>query len=116
VTLLELAPHWVVDTDGGPHIGLTFACPHCVRAQPGVDLERGGPIQFLGVAFHHRGHEAMDDAIIRVAIPSAASGFARHIWTCDGLDDFESLTLTPSVDASASGHWHGFITNGQVTS
>ena len=24
------------------------------------------------------------------------------------------LTVTPSIDASASGHWHGFITNGEI--
>lgn len=27
---------------------------------------------------------------------------------------FESLSVTPSIDGSASGHWHGFITNGDV--
>lgn len=113
--LTELEPHWVVDKGGGPHLGLTFACPHCVRSAPGVDVERGGPIQFLGVAFDHRGHEAMDDAIIRSPFPNPASGFAAHIWNSDGADDFTTLTLTPSVDASASGHWHGFITNGEVT-
>lgn len=25
-----------------------------------------------------------------------------------------TLTLTPSVDASKHGHWHGFITNGEI--
>lgn len=29
-------------------------------------------------------------------------------------DTFETLTLTPSIDASAYGHWHGFITRGEV--
>ena len=24
------------------------------------------------------------------------------------------LTVTPSIDASASGHWHGRITNGEI--
>lgn len=27
-------------------------------------------------------------------------------------DTFDNLTLTPSVDRSGDGHWHGFITNG----
>lgn len=34
-------------------------------------------------------------------------------WRFDGYD-FETLTVTPSVDASASGNWHGFITNGEI--
>jgi len=27
---------------------------------------------------------------------------------------FMSLSVTPSIDASASGHWHGFITQGEI--
>jgi len=34
-------------------------------------------------------------------------------WRFDG-NDFASLTVTPSIDASASGNWHGFITSGQI--
>lgn len=33
-------------------------------------------------------------------------------WSISG--DFSNMTITPSVDASKSGHWHGFITNGEV--
>lgn len=29
-------------------------------------------------------------------------------------DDFETLSITPSIDASAAKHWHGFITNGEI--
>lgn len=32
-------------------------------------------------------------------------------WKFDG-NDFETMTVTPSLDCSASGNWHGFITNG----
>jgi hypothetical protein len=28
--------------------------------------------------------------------------------------DFATMSVTPSLDASASGHWHGFITNGEI--
>lgn len=24
------------------------------------------------------------------------------------------LSVTPSIDASAAGHWHGYITNGEI--
>lgn len=27
---------------------------------------------------------------------------------------FETMTVTPSIDGSAGGLWHGFITNGQI--
>lgn len=34
-------------------------------------------------------------------------------WKFDG-NDFSTLTVTPSINASASGNWHGFITNGEI--
>lgn len=94
--LLELNPRWYVFEDGGLRVGLTFDCPHCQKER-------------LGVSFHHQGHEAMEDAVIHAKAP------AEKIWTLSGADSFETLTLTPSIDASGVGHWHGFITNGEVT-
>lgn len=93
--LSELDPRWYVLENRGPIVGLTFECPHCQKER-------------LGVKFHHRGHEAIDDAYIMALSPDT-----NHIWTADGAD-FNTLTLSPSVDASASGHWHGFITNGEI--
>lgn len=92
----ELDPHWFVLESGGQRCGLTFDCPHCKTTR-------------LAVAFHRSGFEAIDDEYIR-----AHSQETQHIWTESGAD-FESLTLSPSVDASAAGHWHGFVTNGEVT-
>lgn len=34
-------------------------------------------------------------------------------WSFTG-NDFATLTVTPSIDASASGNWHGWITNGEI--
>lgn len=36
-----------------------------------------------------------------------------YAWTFNG-DDLDAMTITPSIDASASGNWHGFVTNGEV--
>jgi hypothetical protein len=92
--LIELEPRWWCFEAGGPRVGLTFLCPHCKE-------------QRLGIVFKHRGHEAIDENYIRV------HGCKKHVWTAEG-DDFHNLTLTPSVDASKIGHWHGFITNGNI--
>jgi len=35
-------------------------------------------------------------------------------WARTG-DSFETLTLTPSLDFSANGEWHGCITEGRIT-
>jgi hypothetical protein len=34
-------------------------------------------------------------------------------WKFEG-NDFNTMTVTPSIDASSSGNWHGFITNGEI--
>jgi hypothetical protein len=104
VKLVDLAPRWF-GLDGVTY-GLTFLCPHCKKER-------------LGVAFHHAGKELMEDAAILAHSPTT-----NHIWTMTGDEPkfdgyehsgFDNVTLTPSIDASASGHWHGFITKGEVT-
>jgi hypothetical protein len=44
----------------------------------------------------------------RLSVPLGDGG-----WRASG-DTFEAMTLTPSVDASKEGHWHGHITNGET--
>ena len=92
--LVDLAPHWYCLEEGGLRVGLTFECPHCRT-------------QRLGVTFHEKGQEAITDPYIH------AHSDAKFIWTKTG-DSFENLTLFPSVDASKTGHWHGWITNGEI--
>ena len=103
--LTDLEPRWFVLETGGPRVGLTFLCPHCRQER-------------IGVVFHHRGHEAIEDEYIK-ARHAHAPGDAtlepnEFIWTIEGSEDFATLSLTPSVDASKAGHWHGFVTNGQA--
>lgn len=96
--LVDLDPRWFKLEDDGPVVGLTFLCPHCRETH-------------LGVAFHHTGHAAMEDQYIRAHHPGEPDQF---IWELLGQEDFSTLSLYPSVDASKSGHWHGFITGGSV--
>jgi hypothetical protein len=91
--LTELNPRWL--GYDGEKLGLSFDCPHC-------------KVQRLAVAFHHHGNALTDDQHILAEHPMT------KIWDFIGTD-FEDATLSPSIDTSASGHWHGFITNGQVT-
>jgi hypothetical protein len=98
VKLTELNPRWYVLHQGGPRVGMTFDCPHC-------------RIERLGVAFHHAGREIMEDAELHT------HGHNGPIWMISGDSDgttFETLSLSPSVDASNTGHWHGFITAGEI--
>jgi len=104
--LVDLNPRGVLDADivvGGQVIhdehrdgmGLSFECPHCVTT---------------GAAYRQR-------LAIFYANPidgKPASDDGGPLWHREG-DTYETLTLSPSIDASAAGHWHGYITNGAIT-
>lgn len=96
--LLDLDPRWYAIEAGGAPVGLSFDCPHCRTTR-------------LAVLFHHAGRAAMED---RYILAHSAGGKVPHIWDLHGQDDFATLTLTPSIDASAVGHWHGHIQAGEI--
>lgn len=107
--LTELAPRWFgVD---GRRLGVTFLCPHCREVRLAVAFanpaDGGEPIPVVtDTGMPHVIRELMFEAH-EFEVPP---GF---LWTREGAD-FETLSLTPSVDASASGHWHGFVKNGEI--
>jgi hypothetical protein len=113
VRLVDLNPRWFALPERHGQ-GVSFACPHCTGPVP--DRTR------LSAAFANPldGGAAIDLAA-KVLWPTLAQGNAPGIvtvppgvlWTRQG-DTLETLTLTPSIDASRSGHWHGFITNGAI--
>lgn len=94
--LVDLDPRWY-ENMAGMRLGITFACPHCASSG-----------QRLAIAVHLDGTDMDPDP---VNPQQWAAG--EHVWAVAGGDGFENLSLTPSVDASP-GHWHGFITNGEI--
>jgi hypothetical protein len=108
--LTDLAPRWW-GTDSRV-LGVSFRCPHCQLVR-------------LGIAFANPADGGEPSAIVTQAgMPQAIRDLLHetvefdvppgHLWTRTG-ETFDNLTLTPSVDASASGHWHGSVTNGEAT-
>jgi hypothetical protein len=103
--LIELEPRWV-----GMHI-LMMRCPHCVALGPGVqqwwltckNAVMSTPEQFD--LFEATFGEEWNTLVVPCN-PDMA-------WTIYGRD-FNSLSVTPSLDASNSGHAHFNITNGQI--
>lgn len=94
--LLALNPRWATDSysapSGGWRLGVTFECPCCKGTSRATRL----------AVFFANPPDG--------GVPPSN----RNLWMREG-DTFDTLTLTPSIDASASGHWHGFIKGGQVT-
>lgn len=111
--LLELNPRWFAE-EGRHGQGLTFECPHCVGKPNGVRIGAafvptldGGPV--IGLDPQHL-WPALWPPPDGPSVTTVPPGI--H-WQRSG-DTFENLTLSPSIDASASGHWHGFVSNGEV--
>lgn len=75
--------------------GIMFLCPTCFK-------KNGGPIgtESVLVWFANRPN-----------VPTDAEPL--HRWRASGTS-FDDLTLSPSVNVDHE-HWHGFITNGEVT-
>lgn len=94
--LSELNPRWVTGLAFSVPIpvAVSFWCPHCMAARLHVPFRN--PIDPEGLLANTNWQ------------PPEPS------WDRQG-DTFDTLTLLPSVDASPRGHWHGHITNGEVS-
>lgn len=106
--LRELDPRWAADADiviGGVSkhfenrqgMAVSFECPCCFDPTTGHSRTR------LAVWFENPvdGLPPTDDA--------------SRLWKRVSGATFDDLTLSPSIDASNVGHWHGHITNGAIT-
>lgn len=100
--LSELEPRWI-------HANVfVFLCPHCKKV-----LLTCKNIVMSSREQYDLFEKTFGEEWNQLVVPSRES-FA---WTIHGInrDNFDQLTVTPSIDASASGHWHGLIRNGQIT-
>lgn len=98
--LTELNPRWVGIhnwcSDSIFHIGITFDSPLrngkrlAALFTPPIDPDGLMAKYGWGLPFQDQKH-----------------------WQRSG-DMFETLTLTPSLDFSGAGEWHGFITAGEI--
>lgn len=98
--LSELEPFWVHDNV------FVFRCPHCRGTWlscKNIAMPTGDQIDLFRAA-------GLDPTGPKHAVVPMKADVA---WLISGKD-FETMTVTPSLDASAAGHWHGFITNGEI--
>jgi hypothetical protein len=98
--LTDLDPRYYVNGIHPHPVGITFDCPCCKGSARAVRL---------AIALHLDGTNFDPD-------PSNPQQFAagETIWTIAAGDSFSDISVTPSVDASKNGHWHGFITGGEI--
>lgn len=106
--LVDLEPKWLVKD--GQRVGFIFRCPtrpekcwqSCFYDSP---PRREQWAMFADVA---KG----DDEDREFGHPDIQGAREGTRWTIAG--EFENLTVTPSIDGSPGGNWHGHITNGEI--
>lgn len=130
--LVDLSPRWLEHR--GERIAIMFRCPHCVRSgnqsgdwltcffKAAGDLPavpQDYPIEEMRGC---RGERALFyEALREMGHPDPVDGCYSDVVDCKPTcawkrtsDDFGSMSVTPSIDASAAGHWHGYITAGEI--
>lgn len=101
--LTELDPRWwalhsVATGSDTIKLGLTFECP-CGCKGTERETRLGVPI---------------DPPIDPQRLLQNTTWIGYPTMWKRGGESFDALTLTPSIDASQHGHWHGHITNGEI--
>jgi len=97
VRLMDLDPQWLL-WGHGRRIGVTFLCPHCYRVR-------------IGVSWHKRGHEVMEDRVVRARM-NGDPEFVGFVWKLTSKLKLDRLSLEPGIEAP--GHWHGAIKRGEM--
>lgn len=92
--LVDLFATWVHDRDGR-RVGVKFICPTCPQVE-------GAPT--LAVLFAN----PPDGGAPAPAGCGLVGDNEGQRWRRTG-DTLETMTLSPSVDCSDCGHWHGFV-------
>ncbi len=101
--LTDLDPHWYAYA-GRHGQGIDFDCPHCPAGQRTK----------LAVAFANPLDGGPPEELRDFKFPDGTAG--RTVYWYRTGETFDMLSLSPSVDAQSRGvgHWHGFITQGEV--
>lgn len=121
--LTELDPRWLEES--GRKVGFVFRCPTKRDVWQTCMLEAGRR-QFVCDACRPTcqewccPHSQMGLAVRAGAISNdddchnIQAAKWDVAWRVHGALDFSVLTVTPSIDGSPGGLWHGFITEGQI--
>ena len=101
--LTDLDPFWLVKDCR--RVGFSFISPTAPQWRQIVTAEKLGTREQWALTNAARPESARQ---------SQCGGF---VWTIlGGIESatFETMTVTPSVDGSPGGLWHGWITNGEI--
>lgn len=109
--LVDLDPRWLVDD--GRRVGFIFKCPTDPYWWQSCMFEaytRQGQWKLFAQALHDS-----DDEDPHLLVQGCSQDMLWKPTPYPALATFETLSVYPSVDGSAGGLWHGWITNGEAT-
>lgn len=109
--LVDLNPRWCSEYGLSAKQGVTFDCPHCRTTRLGVWFDV--PVSDHPPIDIARFKETLDCDHPEYQHDLHETHLSGTHWHRDG-DSFENLTLSPSIDASKFGHWHGYVTMGEI--
>lgn len=104
--LTDLEPRWIHGNV------FAFLCPHCQKVfLTCCNVPMDQKEQF---ALYEKEFGEDWNLIVVPCRPGASWSISGSVPTAIDAAFITDLTVSPSIDASASGHWHGFITNGEI--
>lgn len=101
--LTELRPRWLVNEPGRKLF--IFLCPHCRNRWLSCKtfaLDVGKQLELFAAA--------VKTEEIKTVVPMRQ----EVCWKLTGEASWDTITVSPSIDASPSGDWHGHIKHGGV--
>lgn len=115
--LVDLDPRWLCRD--GRRVGLIFRTPQAQRPQSG---------RWYQTCFFERTSFAAQREAVWAAADDLKREGQQHFGDWQSCNEamaweiagdlaaaaFETLTITPSIDGSRGGLWHGFITDGEA--
>lgn len=102
--LAELQPRWLVNEPDRKLF--IFLCPHCRK--------RWLSCKNFAFPVHEQielFERALRDEEMDVVVPMNDA----TCWKLERSESWDTLSVSPSIDASPSGDWHGHIKNGAIT-
>lgn len=104
--LTDLEPRWI------HHNLFVFRCPHCREVFLSCkNIEMSDQDQYD--LYEKEFGEDWNSMVVPCS-PATSWSISGSVPTDIRAAFIENLTVSPSIDASASGHWHGHITNGEI--
>lgn len=110
--LIELDPRWLIQD--GRRVGFVFRCPTRCKCWQSCFVESPPRREQWALFRSTFGEDPDFEEMPKPDVQGCASGTRWQI--AGGIEnaDFETLSVTPSIDGSPGGNWHGFITNGEI--